>query len=140
MRIFLLLLLCCTYHFVEAQSKDEREIRASLMMQKDAWNRADLPGFMDAYWRNDSLQFIGKQRVTYGWQNTFKNYQKSYPEAASMGVLSFDILQVERLSANHYFVVGKWSLVRAAGNLSGHFSLLYKKIGKRWLIVSDHSS
>jgi hypothetical protein len=38
-------------------------------------------------------------------------------------------------------VIGKWSLKREkAGDLSGYFTLLLKKINGQWLIVSDHSS
>jgi ketosteroid isomerase-like protein len=37
-------------------------------------------------------------------------------------------------------VIGKWHLKREAGDLSGHFTLLWKKIKGQWLIVADHSS
>jgi hypothetical protein len=36
--------------------------------------------------------------------------------------------------------VGKWMLQRSIGNLSGHYTLLLRKIRGQWKIVADHSS
>ena len=57
-----------------------------------------------------------------------------------MGKLSFDILQIKELAAEYFFVVGKWMLKRNAGELSGHYSLLMKRIKGEWKIIADHSS
>ena len=84
--------------------------------------------------------FIGKNGPTYGWENTLKNYQKSYPDTAAMGKLNFDLISVKRLSVLYYSVVGKWHLKRTVGDLNGAFTLLFKKIKKRWVIIQDHSS
>ena len=43
--------------------------------------------FMKGYWENDSLMFIGKSGVTYGYKNTLNNYKKNYPTTADMGKL-----------------------------------------------------
>jgi len=105
-----------------------------------AWNKGDLETFMQPYWKNDSLMFIGKSGITYGWQHTLDNYKKGYPDKTAMGELSFTIIKTEKLSSRNFYVVGKWHLKRTIGDVSGHFTLLFKKIGGRWLIVSDHSS
>lgn len=123
-----------------AQNKDEQTILNTMDQQKNAWNTGNLQAFMEPYWKSDSLMFIGKSGITYGWQNTLNNYKKGYPDTTAMGKLNFTILHVKRLSVLYFSVVGKWELTRTAGNLSGHFTLLFKKIGNKWLIVSDHSS
>ncbi|MBL0145926.1 MAG: DUF4440 domain-containing protein [Chitinophagaceae bacterium] len=125
---------------VTAQSKDEQAIRNSLNVQLQAWNNGDVETFMQTYWQNDSLKFIGKSGVTYGWQNTLDNYKKGYPDTAAMGKLDFNILEVKRLSAIYFFVVGKWHLTRSIGDVGGHFTLLFRKIKNKWVIVADHSS
>ena len=91
---------------VSAQSKDEMIIRDALEKQRQAWNSGDKEKFMETYWQNDSLMFIGKSGVTYGWQNTLNNYKKGYPDTTAMGKLQFDILEVKRLSVMYFFVVG----------------------------------
>jgi ketosteroid isomerase-like protein len=123
-----------------AQSRDETAIRQLLDEQTKAWNSGDINGFMKGYWENDSLMFIGKSGVTYGWQNTLNNYKRGYPDTAAMGKLSFNILLVKPLSDNYYHVVGKWHLKRAIGDLSGHYTLLLRKINGNWVIIADHSS
>jgi hypothetical protein len=113
-----------------------------LIQQQLAWNNGNIDEYMNYYWHNDSLQFIGKKGLTYGYQNTLNNYKKSYPDTASMGKLFFNILHIDLINKNCAYVVGKWNLIRNAekGNLGGHFTLILKKINKKWVIVSDHSS
>ncbi|MBS1733200.1 MAG: DUF4440 domain-containing protein [Bacteroidetes bacterium] len=126
--------------YSQAQSADEKQIRTSMNEQMEAWNRGDINRFMETYWQNDSLMFIGKNGVTYGWGPTKQSYIKGYPDTTAMGKLDFTILEVKRLSVLYFFVVGKWHLTRSVGNLEGHFSLLFKKVKGRWVIVADHSS
>ena len=140
MRLLFLFLICGLPFSSFAQNKDEQAILNALNIQKNAWNKGDLNQFMETYWKNDSLMFIGKNGVTYGWQNTLDNYKKGYPDTAAMGKLKFDILHVKKLSSSYYSVVGKWYLARSIGDVGGHFTLIFKKIKDKWLIVSDHSS
>jgi ketosteroid isomerase-like protein len=123
-----------------AQTKDEQIIRKMLADQISFWNKGDIPGFMQGYWENDSLVFIGKNGPTYGYNNTLRNYQKNYPNKDYMGVLNFDILSVQAIEKDHFFVIGKFMLQRKVGDASGHFTLIFKRINGVWKIVSDHSS
>lgn len=140
MHKILLLLLLSSPAILFAQKNDEAHIRQLLATQTEAWNRGDIEGFMQTYWKSDSLLFIGKGGVKWGWQETLSNYKKSYPDAMAMGRLSFNVLVVKKLSPEYYYVVGKWMLQRSIGDLSGHYDLLLRKIGGRWVIVADHSS
>ncbi len=62
---------------VHAQSPDETAVRQVLNDQINAWNQGDLDNFMKTYWKNDSLMFIGKSGITYGWSKTLENYKKT---------------------------------------------------------------
>jgi len=124
----------------QAQKHDEGEIRNLLVQQTETWNRGDINGFMQTYWQNDSLMFIGKDGVTWGWKNTLERYKKGYPDKETMGQLSFEVIQTKKLSAEYFFVVGKWMLKRNAGDLSGYYNLLMKRIKGQWKIIADHSS
>ena len=123
-----------------AQSKDEIAIKNLMQTQENAWNNGQLENFMQGYWKTDSLMFIGKSGITYGWQKTLNNYKKGYPDTAVMGKLTFTLIQIKPLAVDYYFIVGKWHLQRSIGNLEGHFTLLFKKINSEWVIVTDHSS
>jgi ketosteroid isomerase-like protein len=131
--------LLITIHSL-AQSDAEKEILGILEKQTQAWNRGELEAFMKGYWVNDSLMYIGKGGVTYGYASTLNSYKKNYGDTARMGKLKFDILHVKSLGPDHYFVVGKWFLTRSAGNVGGHYTLIFKKIKGEWVIISDHSS
>ena len=140
MKNTLLLLLVLAPFLVTGQTKAETKIRQLLNNQTEAWNRGDIKGFMNGYWENDSLMFIGKSGVTYGWTNTLNNYIKGYPDTAAMGKLHFDLISIQRLSSKYYHVVGRWHLKRTIGDLGGHYNLLLRKIKGDWVIIADHSS
>ena len=123
-----------------AQSNDEKIIRNILADQISFWNKGDIPGFMQGYWNSDSLVFVGKNGPTYGYDNTLRNYQKNYPNKDYMGILNFDILSVQPMEKDHFFVIGKFMLQRKVGDASGHFTLIFRRINGVWKIVSDHSS
>ncbi len=137
---FFLFLFISTSLFAQNQ-KDISEILHTFQNQQKAWNNGNLDGFMNGYWQSDSLKFIGKNGITYGYQATLDNYKKSYPDVETMGKLKFDILSMQQLDKNHIFVIGKWHLKRETKeDLAGHFTLIWKKINKKWVIISDHSS
>ncbi len=124
-----------------AQTEEEKTILQLLDTQTKSWNKGDIPGFMKGYWESDSLMFIGKNGITYGYAQTLANYLKNYPSKEDMGKLTFDIKKVNMLANDACFVIGKWHLKREQkGDLSGHFTLLFRKLKGQWMIVADHSS
>lgn len=133
---FLLLLSFTSF----GQSDGEKEVKKILDTQNEAWNRGDVDAFMAGYWENDSLMFIGGSGITYGYQNTLANYKKRYPDKAAMGELTFTLIQVKQFSSEYIHVTGKWHLKRSVGDVGGHFTLVFRKIANKWLIISDHSS
>jgi len=140
MRLLVLILYIFVSLSAFSQLNDEQNIRQVLRNQTESWNQGKIEKFMEGYWQSDSLMFIGSSGVTRGWNTTLENYKKHYPDTAAMGKLSFDLVQVSRISAEYFYIVGKWHLKRSIGDLNGHFTLLFKKIKNKWLIVSDHSS
>ncbi len=140
--IFLLLTFTTSFMPVHAQSdKAINEVKALLHQQSEDWNKGNLEAFMQGYWKSDKLQFIGSRGVTYGWQQTLDNYKKGYPDKATMGQLSFDLIDVTRQSRNVVSVTGKFMLAREKmDDASGHFLLIVKKIKGKWLIIADHTS
>ncbi len=126
----ILSLLTFTLYSCNDPKKDEDAIRTMLEAQVKEWNKGNLEGYMHGYWENDSLVFIGKNGPTYGYLATLERYKKGYPT----------IQQMDRLSENDYFVIGKWALARSVGDVSGSYTLLIKKIKGVWVIVVDHSS
>jgi len=140
MRLLFIAFLTISSLSVFSQSKDETEVRNVLAKQNAAWNRGDVEAFMVGYWENDSLMFIGKSGVTYGYKNTLANYKRNYPDTTVMGKLTFTLIQVKQLSPDYFHVTGKYYLTRTIGDASGHFTLMFRKINGKWVIISDHSS
>lgn len=137
----LLGLLCCGLGQAQGiKSADRAAILAVMDGQEAAWNKGDLEGFMEGYWQSDSLRFIGKSGITYGWQPTLDNYRKGYPDRAAMGQLRFTILRVEGMGKGWAHVTGRWELQREQDMPNGYFTLVWRKLSGKWVIVADHSS
>ena len=139
-RMLLPVLFFFLFATVNAQTAGEKAVRQVLAEQTAAWNKGDIDAFMKGYWNSDSLMFIGKSGVTYGYQNTLLNYKKNYNSADLMGKLDFELIKVQQLSPDYVFVVGKWHLTRNAGDVGGHYDLLFRKVNGKWVIISDHTS
>jgi len=133
----LLLFSQCTMQSTTDPIKDIEKVLAG---QTEAWNEGDIEKYMEGYWKSDNLKFIGKSGVTMGWNATLERYKKAYPGKAGMGQLDFVLLSEEKLGEECYLVIGKWHLKREADELNGHFSLIWKKINGKWVIIADHSS
>ncbi len=124
---------------INPDEEAREQILKSMRQSEDYWNAGDLDGFMHNYWKSDSLKFIGKTEITYGWDATLQRYKTSYPDKSKQGNLRFAFIHLEKISDDAWFQVGKYTLNRDKDTLSGHFTLLWRKIGGRWRIVADHS-
>jgi ketosteroid isomerase-like protein len=133
------LLITLLLSFYARSQTPVTEVMKLMKEQEQAWNRGDIPGFMEHYWKNDSLKFIGSSGITYGWKNTIERYQKAYPGKEAMGELKFTIIEATQLAKDAVYVIGKWELKKEKP-AGGHFTLLWRRIDRKWVIVSDHTS
>ncbi|HEV3251874.1 MAG TPA: nuclear transport factor 2 family protein [Puia sp.] len=137
---FLCLLTYLLPFGIRAQSADESAVKKVLADQAAAWNLGNIDEYMKGYWQSDSLMYIGHGGVTYGYAEALENYKKNYNSPAKMGKLFFTLIKTQKLSPQYYYVTGKWFLKRKEGDIGGYYTLLFKKIRGRWVIISDHTS
>lgn len=135
--LYMLFLASCAS--TKGINNEKEQLKTVLFQSAKDWNSGSIEAYMDAYWKSEELQFIGAHGITYGWETTLANYKKSYPTKEHMGQLSFEILDITYVSKHVYSMVGKYHVDRNNGQLNGVFSILFKKIDGKWLIVSDHS-
>lgn len=126
----------------EVMIPSEEEIIMSILeFQREAWNQGNIEQFMEGYWNSEKLSFTGSNGVTRGWTATKANYLKKYPTREAMGQLDFEVIELNLISEESAHMIGKWQLRRTGKeNVGGYFTLIWRKIDGRWLIVSDHTS
>jgi ketosteroid isomerase-like protein len=147
-----LVMMCLMALFVgggsRAQETDEGTIRAAITAQVEAWNRADIPAFMQAYEHSPDTTFIGVN-IGKGYERILERYQKNYTTREQMGMLTFNDLEVRLLpgscgKAEFALVTGRFHLERTQKGESkkddGIFSLVWRKGPQGWKIVLDHTS
>ncbi|PQB03481.1 YybH family protein [Aureitalea marina] len=141
MRIILIFLAVLLSDGIIAQtrSEDEKSIRAVMAKQQEAWSNYDLEGFMEGYWKNDSLKFFGSNGITYGWDQTLANYKRGYSNKEVAGTLNFTLESITPIEEGSYYVMGRFHLERPMGDARGIFMIIFKKIDGQWKIVADMS-
>jgi ketosteroid isomerase-like protein len=135
-------------HDTPASAADETEIRAAIKTQADAWNRADIPTFMQTYEDSPDTTFIGLT-LRKGFQPIRERYMLNYTTPEQMGQLTFKDLDIRLLSSGCgkseiALVTGKFHLERTAKGEAkkddGIFSLVWRKGPHGWKIILDHTS
>ncbi len=140
--ILLFIIVSCKNEPVKVEVSEEiekQEILAVMKVQEEAWSNHDLEGFMQGYWKSDSLKFYGSNGITLGWNKTLANYKKGYPTKGHSGKLNFKINDISKINSGSYFVMGEYHLKRKIGNADGVFMIIFKKIKGEWKIIADTS-
>jgi uncharacterized protein (TIGR02246 family) len=145
--IFLLLSTAVLVH-AQTAAADEAAIRSALSAQAEAWNRADVPGFMQLYENSPDTTFIGAE-LHKGYEPILERYSKAYSTPEQMGKLTFSNLEIRLLKGNcataeFAVVTGNFHLERTAKGEAkkddGIFSLVWRKGPQGWKILLDHTS
>lgn len=129
------------------------QIEHSLKKQAEAWNRGDLEAFVSIY--AEDATFLSTSGLTQGRDEVLKRYQAKYPDAASRGTLSFEIVEVRQavyvfdpptrtdasVDVRGVSVVARWKLVYADKEDTEGLTLLvfHPTPDHLWEIVQDAS-
>ena len=141
--VAILISLTVTMAFSQSEKKKikiETAVKRVLTEQAEAWNKCDIEGFMQGYWKSENLSFTSGNKNTRGWQATFDNYKKGYSTCEKMGKLSFSELDVTVLSKKSAMVRGRFLLERKSDKPTGLFTLIFRKFKDGWKVVHDHTS
>lgn len=134
------LAFACKQNDPPAPETIKRAIRNVMEEQVRAWNEGNIEKFMVGYLRSDSVRFVSGGNVSFGWQSMLERYEKSYPDKATMGKLTFGDIDIDVISENAVLVFGRWQLRRETDEPWGYFSLLFRSTDHGWRIVHDHTS
>ena len=133
--IIIIFLSSCVHKSNSLQDKEE--IMAVLNQQQKDWSNNDLEAFMDGYWKSDSLHFYSGAKLKSGWLTTLNSYKKNYSDPTYSGTLEFKIAKISPISKDSYYVMGEYILTREAGNATGTFMIIFKRIDAEWKIIAD---
>jgi beta-aspartyl-peptidase (threonine type) len=120
----------------------EKSIRELLDRQTADWNRKDLDGFCEGYWKSPKLVFLSGGTKTEGWEGMRARYRARYQgEGKEMGTLEFREVEIETLGPDSAFARGRWELTFAdKRTIGGRFTLILREKPEGWKIVHDHTS
>jgi len=115
------------------------ELLKILDLQKTDWNKQDILGFMAYYWQSEEFTYQSGANRLRGWKSLLERYQKSY-SGENWGLLDFTDLEVNVLSGDYAYVLGRWKLAIKDSKKEGVFTIIFKRFPEGWRIIHDHSS
>jgi peptidoglycan/xylan/chitin deacetylase (PgdA/CDA1 family)/ketosteroid isomerase-like protein len=128
------------------------QIGKVLEKQAADWNRGDLAAFTSVY--DEDAVYVSPTGVTRGRTAVLDRYRARYPDAAAMGTLRLEVLELREVwgpevtplgdatpgGVHGASVVARWSLQReGAPTSSGHTLIVLQRSGNTWRIVHDAS-
>jgi uncharacterized protein (TIGR02246 family) len=117
----------------------ELEIRSVMDRQIASWNRGDIEGFMSYYWNSGDFTFQSGDRRLEGWEQLLAMYRQNYA-GEKRGVLDFTDVEINVLSPDAAYVLGRWRIKTVDTTKAGLFTLIFRNLDGEWRIVHDHSS
>jgi uncharacterized protein (TIGR02246 family) len=125
---------------VAGASDPEKEIYDEVNRAVDAWNRHNLDGYLDTFWRSDSLMVVVEGETVRGWDLLSKALHTGYPDPSEMGSLTLDRVQVQMLSSD-LGVALTWDTVSFPKKKEfGTSTIVMKKLPEGWRVVVMHTS
>ena len=138
--LFFLIISITSIYSQNIKEADSLKILNVLETQRIAWNNFDIDEFMQGYLKSDKLVFSGSSGPIYGWDFVKDRYLNTYSSNELMGYLDFEINDLFLITKKVAILLGRFNIKRDNENLSGYFTLVFKKIKGNWYIVSDHTS
>jgi uncharacterized protein (TIGR02246 family) len=118
----------------------EKEIYDEVTKACDAWNRHDLDGYLDSFWRSDALVVVVEGETVHGWDLLSKALHTGYPNPSEMGVLTLDRAQVQMLAPDFAEVL-TWDTISFAKKKEfGTSTIVMKRLPEGWRVVLMHTS
>ncbi len=149
-RWLLMILLAITAHPADARERPDFRIQIEAAMDDsaDGWNRGDLDAFLAVYSDDPGTSFTGSKGIERGLGPIRARYASKYADQFGPGdrlkrtILSFKFEDFQLIGKTHAHLIARWTLTPAAGGAAqtGMTSLLFRREGKGWKIVADHSS
>lgn len=143
--IYLILLTMATATILSSFSMPKgdavQEAKKALEGQIAAWNKGDLETAMTFYWNSPEMLWISKNGTEKGYQEVYEMFLLDFKDRSKMGVYSYEPLHIEQVSDKAVYFVFKWKIELDDTILMGGVSSqLWKKIGSRWVVTSEHAS
>ena len=122
-----------------APADPKAEVGATLQAQAAAWNRGDIPAFVDSYEHSGDTVYTAGGDVVRGWDAILQRYTGHYPSPEARGVLTLTLSEVTMLGPDAALTWGHWFLQRKEP-VGGVFTLVLRRGPQGWRIFHDHTS
>lgn len=141
-RLLITLLLMTTLTaFTMPKGDAVQEVKQALEGQVSAWNKGDLETAMAFYWNSPEMLWVSKNGTEKGYREVYEMFLQDFTDRSQMGTYTYEPLHIEQVSEEAVYFVLRWKIELHGKQLMGGVSSqLWKKLGGRWVVTSEHAS
>jgi hypothetical protein len=122
------------------QQEDVQAITQVLNDQYAAWNRRDLDGYLEAFWKSPNLLYELDTQVVFGWEDAKAMIERDYANRDAMGIAIPERIQVNVISADNATTVDWWTVQFKTTRVHGISTAAWKKFPEGWRMITAHAS
>ncbi|WP_296678399.1 SgcJ/EcaC family oxidoreductase [Novosphingobium sp.] len=107
------------------------------------WNSGDMDRFMAIYSPSAQTSFVTGKGLLRGKQAIADQYRKgfNFADSAKRGILGFETLDFRSLGPDTALYIARYTLTfPEKPSVSGVTSVVFRREGKAWRIIADHSN
>ncbi len=123
-------------------TQEQLAVTKVIIAQENAWNRADLDGYLAHFKDAPDTQVLLAGPVR-GIANVRAMFHLNFPNKESMGTMENSEVEVRELGENFALATGKYKLMRSkkgGGNTEGVFTEIFEKTPRGWRVIFNETT
>jgi hypothetical protein len=118
-----------------------QQVYQLILKMVDCWNKKDLDGYMEGFWKSDDLLAVIESEVHWGWADLYASFKRGYPDRDQMGKMDLQRLQIRSSTPDTAVALCWWRILPPRGSPAyATDTLLLQKFAAGWKITVAHSS
>lgn len=119
-----------------------QEVYQLILKMVDCWNKKDLDGYMNGFWKSDDFLAVIESEVHWGWADLYASFQRGYPDRDKMGKMDLQRLQIRSSTPDTAVALCWWRILppRGGSPVYATDTMLLQKFAEGWRITVIHSS
>ena len=119
-----------------------QQVYQMILKMVDCWNKHDLDGYMNGFWKSEDLLAVIESEVHWGWSDLSASFHRGYPDRDKMGKIDLQRLQIRSSTPDTAVALCWWRIVPPRGGtpVFATDTMQLQKFSEGWRITVEHSS
>ncbi|MFZ6052305.1 Cif family virulence factor [Halocola ammonii] len=118
----------------------KKEIHKVYNKAVSEWNNKNMRGYMQMFWKSDSLRVASGAQAVYGWQRALDTSIEQDPQGEYMGQAYSDEFRIFPINPSNAWSYTRFRIEAQGDVMRGSSTDIWEKKDGNWRIVHSHIS